>query len=453
MASDDDEALIARLRDAFSENVKSRSEAAANRRDIAAKVNSYLNYDEESEGLPARVVPPGKEITGIRQRYLEALRTNTDARERYHFTSSKKHQRDLSLQANVSKTQTDVVFTHLELALLVKRHQELEIRRRYVSTLSQDASTFCDLDVPLHRKVVMEVVDTIDESIAPSQVEGKALTAKLRKATLQTNHQLERQKVLLARTNQTQACTNPGEKKSRNRAQAIAATRNVLVGWLDEKLSSGGAEQVEESDPHEQSHDRAVPTGSITEHYQRYLVAREVVIEAGIKGSQALPVSQSTDSANVVLPTEEETLNSEDLFLAHAIKQRLAPLLQQRSNSITLQRYKSAQVAMERLTTLEILERLAEESHLLFTRPLGEVEGKDPIAQNIATWISAANTSSVSVAKATEQHHKNGLLAVKEAEVELAELMKYQNHETLPKQNDGIHWNGIHGDLDSRKVS
>jgi hypothetical protein len=438
MAFDDDEAaLIARVRDAFAENVKSLSEATRTRRNIAVKVNSYLGYNENGGGLPARVVSPGKEITGIRRRYLEALRTNLVARERYQLAMSKKHQQDLSSQANIP--QADVVLTNLELALLEKQYQKLDIRRRHASTLSQDTSTLCNLELPLEQRTIRNVAEVPKEGITSSEVEVKALIAKLRKATLQANHQLDKQKALLARTNQTQARTNAGNNESRKRAQAIAAPRNVLVAWLDEKLSAGGVEQVEEFDQHGQPHDRATPSGSVLSHYQSYLVAREEVIEAGNEGLWPLPVPQTTGFDNAVLPTEEEALGSEDLFLVHAIRQRLVPLLQHRSDIMTLQKYSSALVAKEHWTTLEILERLAEESHLLSTHPLGEIEGKNQIAHSIAAWISAAKASSISMAKVAEQHHVDGLLAVEKAETELAALKKYQNtHEAFSKKNDGI---------------
>lgn len=452
MASDDEEALIARLRNAFAENVTSRSEAARIRRSIAAKVNSYLDYEGRSEGVPVRVNSPGKEITGIRRRYLEALKTNLEARERYEQATSSRRRKVPPSHASFS--QADIVFIHLELARLEKRHKELDIRRRYVSTLSQDAATLRDLEMPSEQRSVLDVAEGNNEEIASSVARVKSLTSKLRKATLQANHQLERQKMLLARTDQTPTRTGPGRDELQTRARAIAATRNVLVSWLDEKLSAGGDEQTEEDQSGGPDDEVALPGASIADHYQRYLVARKELIEAGKEPVRPLAVSELDSSDSAETPANEQPPTSDDLYLIQAIRTRLVPLLQQQSDSMILQKYSSVQIAKERQDTLGVLERLAEESHLLSTYPTGEIEGKDDLARNLASWISAANASSVSVTSVIEQHHKDGLQALEKAEVELAELKRYQyENETFPKKDEGINWNGIHGRLESSRNS
>jgi hypothetical protein len=86
MAPDDEEeALMGKLHDAFAENIRSRSEAAKVRINVAAQVNACLVYgdDDDRKNIPTRVLSPKKEITGIRRRYLEALKLNIEARERY----------------------------------------------------------------------------------------------------------------------------------------------------------------------------------------------------------------------------------------------------------------------------------------------------------------------------------------------------------------------------------
>jgi hypothetical protein len=452
MASDDEEALIARLRDVFAETIESQSAAARTRGNIAAKVNSHLSYDEESEDVPASVVPPGKEITGIRRRYLEALKTNIEARERYQLASlGTKNQQSSRLQAQLPPQ--DIVLSHLELSRLEKRQQELDIHRRYANTFSQDASAVCNLNIsPSEQRTGVNGIDGCGEEIAAIVVEVEALTSKLRTTALQANNQLERRKVLLAQAKQIQTSPYSENNRPDGRSRAIAATRDALVAWLDEKLSTNGADQPEEING---PNGRVRRSGSsITDHYQSYLSARKKVIEAGNEAMRPMSRLLPEGPDNAVIPSNEQPPISDNLYLIHAIRQRLVPLMQQRFDSMTLQQYSSAQSTKERKDTLEVLERLANESHLLSTYPADNVDNMDALEQNIAAWISAANASSASAARAIDQQYKEGLQALEKGEEELAELKSYQdNHETLPKKGEGIFWNGIRGNLESTQIS
>lgn len=456
MASDDEKALITRLRYAFAENIKSRPEAARIRSDVAAKVNSYVIYDAHSEVIPTRVESPRKEITGIRRKYLEALKVNVEARGRYQRASTGRNHPQ-SPQSCQLLPRTDVVLSNLQFSRLEKDHRELDIRLRYAQSLSLDTWPLCNLDISrLEERNGVDSEREHHDEISTDVAEVEALTSKLQKAVLQANHQLERQKALVARLKQTQARADPGSTGSDGRASAIATTRGVLVAWLDEKLSESGVYQADDLNRlHRESHDeREQLSSSITENYLTFVTARKTAVEAANEALQPLPVPpQLCPAENEETAPKEQSPASDDLSLVHSISQRLVPLLQKRSHSTTLKAFSSAQTAKARKDTVGALERLADESSLLSTYPFGSFESNDKLTRNVAAWQSAARAASTSAANTIEQNDKEGLQALSNGDEELADLRsRMSNHVTHSKQDDGVNWKGIHGKLESSKI-
>jgi hypothetical protein len=456
MATDDEEALIAKLRNAFPENIRSRSEAANVRINVAAQVNACLVYDDDRKNVPTRVLSPKKEITGIRRRYLEALKTNIKAREHYQRASVKKHRPQTSQSQSVVPRE-DTVLSHLELCRLEKYHKELDIHRRYVNSVSQDASTVCNLGISQsEQKGSAHAAEETSEDIASIVAEVAALTSKLQKAVLQASYQLERQKQLLAKVEPTQ--THRKDEAREFHGRAIAATRDVLITWLDEKLSEGGTEHSDNLnvfDGGAEHIESSKSVSSIAEHYEKYLAARQAVIEAANEALQPLCVPPQTGS-----PEDEEIMtgelwpNLDDTILVHNIRQRLVPLLQHHATNMALRKYSSLQTAKERQETLRVLGRLAEESHLLSTYPAGGIDIKDELARHIAAWVSAANASSASVTKMIEKQYEEGIQALGDGEAQLAEWRSFHdNRDKLFSEAKAINRINIHGQPSNSKVS
>ena len=456
MASNEEEALIAKLRNAFAENIRSRSEAANVRINVAAQVNACLVYDDDRQNVPTRVLSPNKEITGIRRRYLEALKTNIEARERYQQASVKKHHPRASKSQSVLPRE-DTVISHLELCQLEKYHKELDIHRRYVNSISQDASTVCNLGISQsEQKDNAHATEEISEDITTIVAEVAALTSKLQKAVLQASYQLERQKQLLAKVGPTQVHLKNEFRELHGRA--IAATRDVLITWLDEKLSEGGTEHsdnLSDFNGGAEQNESSQSVSSIAEHYEKYLASRRAVVEAANEALQPLyvpPQTGSTEDEEVMIG--ELSPNPDVTMIVHKIRQRLVPLLQQHANNMAIRKYSSVQTAKERQETLRVLERLAEESHLLSTYSVGDIDIEDELARHIATWISAANTSSAAVTKMIEQQCKEGIQALSDGEAQLAEWRSFQdNRDKLFGEVKAINRTDIHSQLSNSKVS
>ena len=457
MASNEEDALIGRLRNAFAENIRSRSEAANVRINVAAQVNACLVYDDDRQNVPTRVLSPNKEITGIRRRYLEALKTNIEARERYQQASVKKHHPRASKSQSVLPRE-DTVISHLELCQLEKYHKELDIHRRYVNSISQDASTVCNLGISQsEQKDNAHATEEISEDITTIVAEVAALTSKLQKAVLQASYQLERQKQLLAKLGPTEVHLKNEFRELHGRA--IAATRDVLITWLDEKLSEGGTEHSDNLSDFdrgaEQKESSSQSVSSIAEHYEKYLASRQAVVEVANEALQPLCVPPQTDSTeDEEIMTGELSPNPDDTITVHKIRQRLVPLLQQHANNMAIRKYSSLQAAEERQETLRVLERLAEESHLLSTYPAGDIGVKDEVARHIAAWVSAANTSSAALMKTIEKQYEEGMQALSDGEVQLAEWRSFQDkRDKLFSEAKAITRTGIHGHLSNSKVS
>jgi hypothetical protein len=449
----DEEALIATLRGAFAKNLKSRSEAAQVRLYIAAAVTSNVAYDES--GNPAKVTSPGNEITGLRRRYLDALKSNVEARERYQQLSvSGRDASTPNSQQLVPKGNPNAVHSHLESLSLQQQHHELDVRRRYAQSVSQDASASCNLDIQyteLQNAAHGNNAEVAQDDIAITTATVKALTTKLQKAVLQANHQLKIQKSLLADVKQQHSNADPSSGNSHSRERAIATTRNVLVAWLDEKLSVSSADQREDTTsslPQEVNGEQLQGPPSIAEHYERYVNIRKVLIQAA--NNALRPPLSPAHTIKQAEAIEEQPQTSEDLETMHAISQRLKPKQQQQVDLIALRVYKSTQLSKDQHDALEVIKRLVDESHLLSAYPSDSTGLEDELTSTVEAWTSAARTATESVIKVMEQREGPGQEALENGQKGLLQLRFHNgDDDSVSRENDGINWRGIHGHLES----
>jgi hypothetical protein len=452
MALIDEEALIARLRGAFAENVKSRSEAARVRQHITAAVTSHVVYDES--GSLVKVESPGNEITGLRRRYLDVLKSNVEARERYQqlsvsgrgaSTLDSQQPQQLAPKANLNG-----VHSHLESLRLQLQYHQLDVRRRYAQSLSQDASTSCNLDIQsteLQNAVHGNSAEAVQDGIATTTTKLKALTTKLQKAVLQANHQLERTKSLLANIKQQYSNGDPSFGDSHAREKAIAATRNVLVAWLDEKLTESSADQGEDASsslPQESNGQSFEGPPSIPEYYERYVDIRKALIQAA---NEALrPLLSPAPTLRPAEAVEEQPQTSENLEIVHAISQRLKSKQQQKVDLTAFRAYKSATVAKDHQGALEMIMRLADESHLLSAYPSDSTGAGMDLTRTVAAWTSASIAATESMIKVIEQHERAGQEALENGQTGLVQLKCYNgNDHAVSRADHSIHWRGMHG--------
>lgn len=447
MASLDEDAFIARIHDAFADNVKSRSETTKVRQSIAAAVSSYVTYDES--GNPVQVKSPEKGISGLRRRYLEALKSNLEARQRYQQMSAPGRTVSSQPQEQAPEANSNIILSHLETLRLQRRHQELDIRRRYAQSLSQDAPTSCNFDIEpteLQNGANGDTFDSEQDDIAATSFRIKAIAAKLQKAVLQANHQLQLQTAFLADMQQQQSSSGAPSGESQARENAIAATRNILVAWLDEKLSEGAAGDFMKSLPQESKGDLFTAPQSVAESYERYIDVRKALMQAA---NEALrPLHTLPNSVRESEDPEERTQTSEDLEIWHAISQRLNPKQQQQGDATALHVYKCVQVAKEQQHTLEVIKRLADESHLLSTYPSETLDCGDKLSRTVAAWTSAASAATELVVRGVEQHERVAYGALKNVETGLVQLKSYNGDDDPASKTDvSIDWRGMRGHL------
>ena len=451
MATNDDEALIARLQDTFAKNLKAHSDVARLRGDLAVTVNSHIIHDEHDDTQPVQVDLRELQFTGCRRRFLEALKSSVEAQQRFHDLSS----RDWDTRHSPAKAAADGVSFHLDLARLRRHHQELVIRRRYAHKLSEDASTSCTFDLcPSDPTDQVNGVDikTVQNQIVQSVDTVKYLTTELQRAILQATHLLKQQKSLLADVHQTQVRSGASSDESSARARAIEATRNVLVTWLNEKLSGGdpdqdGAKNYIPVDSEAQQKSSAI---WIADRYEGYLEARKAFFKAANEAQRPLSTPMYAVSAEKeAYHATKELASPSNSSVVHTISQRLMPLLQQQADYATLRSYASTQTAKERQNTLEGLERLADESHLLSASASEREDRGEELMSSVAAWTHAANVASNSLSEESAQHTAKGLEALAHGNQALEDLRAYSGGDDgrAPSSNNGIAWRAIRGNL------
>ncbi|KAI9758812.1 MAG: carbamoyl-phosphate synthase (glutamine-hydrolyzing) cpa2 [Chaenotheca gracillima] len=376
--------------------IKSRKEASDIRRCLRIYVESQVevyNGGSSTLSIPGtRRLAGGipEEVTGLRKKYLKALRTHDSAQEEYQrlcresTSNSELH----ASGEDACDSTPHALQAYLDLQSQQRKHGKLQILHDYLERISRKAPAsstyldgdqiFQDITPPMEpsEETLLAPVDDGSERLA--SVDG--LIGRLERAVLSSQHALERERRFLAKSEARRVASQSHLETSevgpsKSELEALNRTRDELIQWVETELEGGSAAADVERQG-SRAHSESVPVEhllrEVRTRYQKYLEARESAACAlnSFNGFIQDPASTYRPAGGI----EGSTTPRAEGVLSHQISiylsRQLIPLSQIQKGLVLQKAHLSDCLSSTDSSLKNRLDRLAGESHLLPAYPL-----------------------------------------------------------------------------------
>ncbi|OJJ01248.1 hypothetical protein ASPVEDRAFT_624429 [Aspergillus versicolor CBS 583.65] len=326
------------------------------------------------------------DVTGLRREYLQALQANVAARKQHHQISEKLDalHSERSKFPGSSPDSSSELQAYLRLVRDRRRHAKLQVFEHYFNELrARDTPRPEDFEKQEDQEqfTLPEGLGDEDQDNGVAGGDSEELVHKLERAVIRAKSQLDRERELYAELKARNASEGDRAEKSTPavKAAALQQTRDELVQWVEDKLvgSGNGEEDPVEELPTEEIEESArileEQRVRILEQYRAYTETRKRLLEAAARACQ--PVSTASTKSPPRPPElkglpSDETLPLEPLEVLSYASNVLHPISKSQ-RSLALQKfYLTGLLAKEKSTTLRVLNRLRDESHLLPEYPI-----------------------------------------------------------------------------------
>ena len=379
---------------------------------------------------------------GLRSEYLQAIRAKVAAKCQYDGAAARSFE---SAQDPEYKNDTTALLEqHLCLIRLQNRHaelvglrDELEVARLSPGLAATDIRPVV-AEAPVSTRPREDDLSVLSESIKQSMI-------TLEMAVVQAHHEAKRQKALLDRVKSETADTNIATPE--RRGYAMSSVRKELTAWLEESLdkcqdASGALEADGDVDGQESD---TASDANIDGQYERYLEARREILAAVADLRAPLPERESKaldDSRVPVMQNATSTQTVEMTSILNAVEKWLLPSIQRRRVSRAHFELAEEQLQKEVRTTIDMLDRLGDESQLLQAfailagsgrfehaastfgnkqdGPASETKGE--ISNRLDSWLFAAEAADVASTGTIEKQLQQGKEAMDTAMDNLNQL-------------------------------
>lgn len=381
--------------------IKTRQEALRIRRILsvflAQNTDGTKPLSRTSLAVPcedARIkrIPP--EVSGIRKKYLKALQAHVKAREEYELLVQGPDEDTMKTmrqeQQQVDDDTSAHVATYLDLLRAQRKYQKLGILQDYLDLLAQkDAAKSDYLTVESISKDISQPPEllstaTLESSsrITSSEDAIQALTLRLEKAVLRAQNAVEKERRLLAQVKSEQHYeANSGDTNWPDTSAEIFAlnvTRDELISWIEQKLAEGN--QSEDNLDNDSIGDRERASLDVDERkdateakYEDYLQTRKSLVDL-MSERRALPthklVKKQEDSTLYPKSKSNETSTYEASLVLPYLTEYIIPASTAQKGFTQQESHLSKTLVDQSRETVKVLQRLADESHLLSNYPL-----------------------------------------------------------------------------------
>ncbi|KIW59033.1 hypothetical protein PV05_03517 [Exophiala xenobiotica] len=388
---------------------------------------------------------PETEVERLRTEYLDAVEENRAAHQRYEQALAATGDQPRHTKAEDRTDGVDsttLLERHIELLRLQKQNASLVVSRDELEQLKFkreatkleflpttveefDARFEAGQEVPVLEESITRRVKALESEVVRAHHEAGQERAKLEKAKMQTQ-------------------TRVANSSPNRRLHAILATRQELTTWLEESLEKCQDQQQGELEQIECG--RRVTEAMIEGQYQRYLDARKRLIAAVTELRAALPEKSTPKLSSSEWQTEQKTTrhqrSREAAALLNTIEKIVLPKVQNQSVSQAHLVFAGEQLQNELGRTINMLERLGDESQLLQAFPIlarsgrfghaastfgkqvnaQEAQSKDEISRRMEAWLFAAEAADVAGSSIMEKQLDQGRDATDSVSRSLAEL-------------------------------
>lgn len=366
--------------------------------DFVSTVASRLDSQDQAVPIPAA-------ITGVRLRYLEALKSSLAARRQYQESLATVNVQvgKIGSQKGTTdrKASARLLDSHLEAARQQKFNHQLNVLQRHLVQLesfSEKLGTFQahSASQPASTVAAKNVTDAKND-LAELQRSANDIQRRLEIAVLQAQHRAQQEHNLLEGAKVSQTASSDQDK-----VRALCTVRDELTKWIEENLA-----RCASAPPELGYNDTLMPADlpNVDEQYQKYISIRQRLLAA--LDILTRPLS-SADPA--VEPQLHSTKIRRPMTLLPAIESQLQPSIEDSEAITQYQQYAEEQLTTEKEDTLGELHRLRDESQLLEAYPMlakssrfqhaaavfgnKETSQKDQVLEQVEAWSFAANAAS-----------------------------------------------------------
>lgn len=411
--------------------IKTRQEALRIRRILSHYLASNLEGIFAGELSPTSLAVPGEdvqvkkipsEVLGLRRSYLKALQAHAKAKKEYIRLTCDSSANTNGVQSKEFQDNEDSkesVATYLTLIREQQRYEKLKILQDYLDILSQkDAARPGYLQINNILEGFAPLSETSQIPVFPPtppptfETDTQTLTTRLEKAILCAKNALDNEKRLLAKIKEEQqeqrASGRPTTTISTDmEIKALSCTRDELISWIEEHLakSSQSNDPVDKlSTPDSKSAPFNIEKRrkEIQDRYEDYLEARQCLVDLVL--SSDTPPLKAYSEAEKAKPHSQEPIVESNRHEASSVlpylTQHLIPAANAQSSFLRQDSYVSSTLASQNQATVQLLDRLAEESHLLPNYP---VLARQPRFQKVVEALrSKSSPSTLAEARRSE---------------------------------------------------
>ncbi|GFF30858.1 hypothetical protein IFM46972_03050 [Aspergillus udagawae] len=384
--------------------IRTRQEALRIRQALTSYLRSQIDFaDDDSENpnchsqshltlcVPQDAVVNVKripaEFTGLRKEYLQALQANLAARREYYSLTEKvapaKARTKGTKTESPSIDHSSELQTYLRLLRDRRRHAKLQVFQHYLQELKERDSNISERigDRASQGQQIMSLEESDEEckSTGRDADDGiEVLVHKLERAVIRAKAQLDRERNLLE-VLKSQLAPASTDVPPAVKVAALQRTRDELVQWVEEKLVSVG--NADDAPVHDLSREEIEESARLVEdqkaqiaaQYVAYVEARKRLLDAASRACQPVAMAstklsrQSVDLGKLAIGDRSPL---DPLDVLSFTSENLLPLSKTQRALALQKNYLSGLLTKERSTTLRILNRLSDESHLLPEYPL-----------------------------------------------------------------------------------
>lgn len=344
-----------------------------------------------SEDTLVKRIPP--EVSGLRKNYLKAVQAHVKARDEHARLTQELDERDLKPmrreQQQIEDEASTHVTTYVELLQAQRKYQKLKILQNHLDLHAlKDAAQVDYLSMNSILKEIAPAPEvpsptSLEDNLAPEN-STKMLFLRLEKALLCARGSSEKEKRLLDQAlseEQSETTLKKADPPNASaQAFALKQTRDEMVHWVEEKLAQGaqGEEDLEgepSADMKETTLDIGQREKAIKAKYERYLQTRKSLL-ALLSAKRHAPLNPPAGATYEISlqPQDSKKEHTEKRFENASIllpyaTEHLIPSASAQKRFLQHESHLSKILEGQSQETVHVLERLADESHLLSNYP------------------------------------------------------------------------------------
>ena len=486
-----DDFPLPQVSEALAPYIKTRQEALRIRRILTLYLTSQIksadgevmnNIILSAPGSAVQMPKVPIELSGLHKVYLRALQANIMARNEYKeltrdsldAKSDAKRHFGPKYSGSV-EDRAERLSTYLSLLQERRKYEKLSILQDYLEMLSKKdvaKADYLSIDRIQQELPPMPEAPLLASGSASSDNDTELLIHRLERTVVRAKHTLDTEKGLIAKLKdglKTEAtnCESPDTGSGPgSRIAALCRTRDELIKWMEERLAGSG--QVNEdasfkdSDRKLEGEDGSIEQrkAAIAAKYEQYLEARESMIAAASEAISNQGQGEGPKEDRIVDPQIESDRKHNAQQAARILPyltEYLIPSARSQKAFMQQESHMTKSLSTQQKLTSQLLDRLANESHLLPKYPLlarqprfinsvaalGPKQLSPPLNESRSTsearaWAFAADAARSATHEVVDERLEHGFTHVQNAEDVLDELKKMLGSDGVDEEGRGV---------------